>query len=156
LKTEAEDVGDKRNNLQTRIGGPVATLDANALIESAREALEKLKPIVVASLEAQRDELRALLAAAELDSEALYRLAHDARGLAGTFGYGRLGAIADAFSRYVCACRDAGASPDGFVLRILAQAMERSYVKDDEGGALLNDLSTSARALSEAKSPKAA
>ncbi len=154
--SEADEVGEKKNKLQARIGGQVGAMDATALIESAREALEKLTPMVVASLEAQRDELRALLGASELDSEALYRLAHDARGLAGTFGYSRLGAIADAFSRYVCACRDAGAAPDAYVLRILAQAMERSYVKDDEGGALLEDLSASARALSDAKSPKAA
>ena len=149
-------MADKKNKLQTRIGGAASAMNVEALIESAQEALLGLEPIVVASLEAQRDALRTVLGAPEIDAEALYGIAHDARGLAGTFGYARLGAIADALSRYVCACRDAGAAPDGEVLRILGQAMERSYVKDDDGGALLSDLSISARALSDAKSPKAA
>lgn len=146
----------KKNTLQARIGGSVASMNAAELISQARVALQRLEPRVVRALTRQREDLRALIAAPELDVDSLFALAHDARGLAGTFGYTHLGIVADALSRYITACREADAPLNPGVVRVLAQAMDRGFLKDEEGGETLASLASGALTLARSKAPKAA
>jgi chemotaxis protein histidine kinase CheA len=149
-------MAEKKNPLQSRIGGSMASMNASELITQARTALSRLEPRVLSALNDQREQLRLLLSAPTLDVDALFALAHDARGLAGTFGYTHLGVVADALSRYIDACRDADAPLSPEVVRVLGQAMDQGFVKDEQGGDLLANLASGALALARAKSPKAA
>jgi hypothetical protein len=149
-------MSEKKNPLQNRIGGSVASMNASELIAQARGALSRLEPRVLSALIGQREQLRLLLSAEVLDAEALFALAHDTRGLAGTFGYTHLGVVADALSRYITACQEADAALNPDVVRVLGQAMDQGFVKDEQGGDILAHLASGALALAQAKSPKAA
>lgn len=149
-------MAEKKTPLQSRIGGSVASMNAGNLISQARTALSRLEPRVLSALRDQREQLRVLLAAPDLDVDALFALAHDARGLAGTFGYTHLGVVADALSRYITACTEARAPLSIEVVRVLGQAMDQGYMKDEQGGDMLASLASGAVALARAKSPQAA
>lgn len=149
-------MAERKNKLQVRIGGTVGAMNAAELIGAARKALARLEPRVACAMAEHRDTLRRLAADAYPDPAALYGVAHDIRGLAGTFGYTHLGLVADALSRYLMACSETRAAPGADVVRVLAQAMDQAFVKDEDGGDLLAHLSESARALVTAKAPRAA
>ena len=145
----------KTNWLQRRAGGPLSGY-ADRLIAAGKKALGALEPEVRRALQDHQARLDALAGARELDAAALFDLAHDVRGLAGTFGYASLGLIADGVARYIIACRELGVTAHGGTLRVLTQAMDQAFVKDSEGGEALADLTASALALVRAKLPAAA
>lgn len=142
----------KINWLQRRVGGPFSG-QAARLIASGRKALEKLEPAVQSALHEHRALLARIVAAPRLDVDALYDLVHDVRGLAGTFGYASLGLIADGVARYITACREKSVEAHESALRVLTQALEQAFVRDEDGGATLADLTTVALALVRAKMP---
>jgi hypothetical protein len=145
----------KPNWLQRRIGGPLSG-HADRLVAAGKRALGAYEPKMARVLSEQQARLDALAGARELDAAALFDLAHDVRGLAGTFGYASLGLIADGLARYILACREAGAHPHDDTLRVLAQAMDQAFVKDSLGGPALADLTAGALAVVRAKLPAAA
>jgi chemotaxis protein histidine kinase CheA len=141
--------------LQKRVGGHLGS-QSSRLVASGRKALEKLEPEVRRALDDNRACLATIVAAPAIDTDALYELTHDLRGLAGTFGYASLGLIADAIGRYICACQATDMTAHESALRVLTQALDQAFVKDDEGGEALSDLTAGALALVRAKIPAAA
>lgn len=140
-----------RTRLQQKIGGLVSTLNAEELLTQGRSALAYWDCQIVHGLAAHREEIGELLRAPLLPVGKLYAAAHEIRGIAGTFGYCKLGRIADGLARYLSACSERGCGADPVVVLALSRALSVAFVNDREGGEALANLAAGACALSEAK-----
>jgi hypothetical protein len=137
--------------LQQKIGGSLSTLNTHALIAGAEQALRPLSAQIERGLQTQCDGLRQALGQWPLATAALFAIAHEVRGVAGTFGYSNLGLVADALARYLTACDESGRDPDLDVVMTLASAMRLSFLPDSQGREALAGLAGGAVALAAAK-----
>jgi hypothetical protein len=136
-----------KTSLQRKIGGPLSSLNRVELIASGTQALSLLDSQIDAELFAYRDKLKRALAVRPVGADALYAVAHEVRGIAGTFGFANLGLIADALARYVVGCNERRSLPADEVLVALGGAMALGFMTDAQGGAELANLTKAAQAL---------
>jgi chemotaxis protein histidine kinase CheA len=144
-----------RSRLQQKIGGLVSTLDASTLIAGAERALQPVHASVERGLQSQNELLKHALGQAHLPIAEIFSIAHEVRGVAGTFGFSNLGLVADALARYLTACDETGLAPDLDVVLTLGRAMRLSFLADRQGGETLAILSSGAVALAAVKCAQA-
>ena len=112
--------------------------ETEALLARAEAALAELEASYPERLRADVAAIEA--AARRLDEDpgpaacdALYDLVHDLKGQAGTFGYPLITEIGDHLCHYLRRCREAGAAPEGTVVRLHVRALAAVAGEDLRG-----------------------
>lgn len=100
-----------------------------AALARAEAALARLGHDYLRWVERDLDAARACLISTPPDHHTLYRLAHDIKGQAGTFGYPLIGAIAQRLCQILAA--GGGADPVSRHLDAMAEAVARRLHGDD-------------------------
>lgn len=106
-------------------GGATKLLLEPEVLAQAQRKLEELKPKAVAEIRGATAGIR-LLAEGRSESEKIFAVAHDIKGLAGTYGLASVGMVAGAIRAYG-ENRPPGFEPDWPLLQLLIQTMTRTF-----------------------------